>query len=86
MEKDVALLRQENVGLRLEKESLNSQLGQASSRLDEMEIQASQISGILSQKAMVRPPIVAAAKQPLPAENKRIEVEVLQETKNETAQ
>ena len=73
------------MGLRLEKESLNSQLSQANSRLNEMETQASQISSILSQKAMVRLPI-AAAKQPPQAENKRIEVEVLQETKNETAQ
>ncbi len=75
LEKDGALLRQENVALRLEKESLNSQLGQLNSRINEMETQASQITSILGQKAAA-----------LPAENKRIEVEVLQETKNETAQ
>ncbi len=93
LEKDGALLRQENVSLRLEKESLNSQLGHLNSRLNEMETQASQISAILSQKAMVRLPIAAAiknagaaAKQPQPAENKRIEVEVLQETANENKQ
>ena len=84
LEKEGALLRQENVGLRLEKESLNSQLGQLNSRLNEMEAQSSQISSILSQQAMVRLPI-AAAKQP-PPENKRIEVEVLQETANENKQ
>ena len=66
LEKEGALLRQENVGLRLEKETLNSQLGQANSRLDEMETQASQISSILSQKAMVRLPIAAAIKGALP--------------------
>ncbi|OGX31970.1 MAG: hypothetical protein A3G37_00550 [Omnitrophica WOR_2 bacterium RIFCSPLOWO2_12_FULL_46_30] len=77
MEKESALVREQNVAVQLEREELKNQLEQAKFRLNELENQAFQILKLLKPAgtAEIALPVVSAAEPPK-EEAKRVEVEL----------
>ena len=72
MEKETALLREQNIAIQLEREDLRNQLHQARIRLSALESQASQISDIIRQAPAAKPAEASLPKE----EAKRVEVEL----------